>query len=242
MILKERLRGAVGRLLNREVAAYELKVPNDMTRVYGWIRRGDVVLVDGKLRISQLVKYATQSQWSHSALYVGNELLRRGGRLRERALANFGEFADRLIIEALNDEGVVAAPLEKYRSHNIRVCRPDSIDPGDLHRVIDSVLADLGKQYDGRNFFDLALALLSPVKFGPLKRQTIATCLGNCTELQVICSGMIAKAFRGVGYPIFPGIDVRHYSQVLPRDFDLSPNFEVIKFNSMARVHSTVGM
>jgi len=24
---------------------------------------------------------------------------------------------------------------------------------------------------------------------------------------------------------------MRHFSQILPRDFDLSPNFEIIKFN-----------
>jgi len=251
MTLKERLTRAVARYLNREVDAYELKVPNDMARLYPHIRKGDVVLVEGKLRISQLVKYATQSQWSHSALYVGNELLRRGGRLREQALANFGELADRLIIEALTDEGVVVAPLAKYRWHNIRVCRPYGIDPADLDRVIESVLADLGKQYDNRNFFDLALMLLSPIRFGPLKTRTIQTCLGNCTDLQVICSGMIAKAFQRVGYPILPQAHVdnlenekfldadryvvpltmRHYSQILPRDFDLSPNFQVITFN-----------
>src|SRR2546425_8863109 len=26
-----------------------------------------------------------------------------------------------------------------------------------------------------------------PTKFGPLRRRTIETCLGNCTDLQVIC-------------------------------------------------------
>lgn|SRR5574341_1209723 len=76
--LDGRLRRAVARLLKRRVASYELKVPSDMARLYRHIRRGDVVLVGGELRISQLVKYATQSQWSHSALYVGDELLRRG--------------------------------------------------------------------------------------------------------------------------------------------------------------------
>lgn len=249
--LKERLRRATARLLNRPVANYELKVPNNMARLYKHIRKGDVVLVEGELRISQLVKYATQSRWSHSALYVGDELLRRGGNLREQALASFGELADRLIVEALTDEGVIASPLAKYRWHNIRVCRPYRIDPADLDRVIDSVLADLGKQYDRRNFFDLALMLLSPVKFGPLKTRTRQTCLGNCTDLQVICSGMIAKAFQRVGYPVLPKIEVgnpkeekllgadpyrfpltmRHYSQILPVDFDLSPNFQIIKFN-----------
>jgi hypothetical protein len=61
---------------------------------------------------------------------------------------------------------------------------------------------------------------------------------------------MIAQAFQGVGYPIIPavipksanaayddhnpyggGLLMRHYSQIIPRDFDLSPNFEIIKFN-----------
>lgn len=249
--LKEWLKQAVARRLNREAAAYEVKVPNNLERLYRHIRKGDVVLVEGMLRISQLIKYTTQSQWSHCALYIGDELLRRGGRLRDEALAKSGELADRLLVEALTDEGVVASPLAKYRWHNIRVCRPFKIDPADLDHVIDSVIRDLGKQYDSRNFLDLTLMLLSPVKFGPLKTRTIQTCLGNCTDHQVICSGMIAQAFQRVRYPILPVVDVgdppdeklleatpysypltmRHYSQILPRDFDLSPNFQVIKFN-----------
>lgn len=249
--LKQWLKRAVARRLNRELAGYDIKVLNNMERLYKHIRKGDVVLVEGILRISQLIKYTTQSPWSHCALYVGDELLRRGGRLRERALALFGDDADHLVIEALTDKGVVATPLAKYRWHNIRVCRPFKIDPVDLDRVIDSAIADLGKEYDNRNFLELTLLLLCPVKVGPLKNWTIQTCLGNCTEHQVICSGMIAQAFQRVGYPILPVVDVgdppdeklleappygypltmRHYSQILPRDFDLSPNFQIIKFN-----------
>jgi hypothetical protein len=41
---------------------------------------------------------------------------------------------------------------------------------------------------------------------------------------------MIAKAFDRVGYPIFPRTP--HYSQILPRDFDLSPSFRVMKLNT----------
>ncbi len=254
--LRERMLQAVGRRLNREVDGYELKVPYSMAQVYEQVCKGDVALVEGRLRISQLIKYATQSQWSHSALYVGDELLRRGGRLREAALANFGPLADRLLIEALTDEGVIAVPVTKYRSHNIRICRPAGIDAANLERVIDSVMADLGKQYDDRNLVHLALMLLSPVQFGQLKSRTIQSCLGNCTDFQVICSGMIAKAFQQVGYPILPQIDVappgdgkasddesyrltmRHYSQILPRDFDLSPNFQIVKLEVGGHVPS----
>jgi hypothetical protein len=251
-MLNDCLRRTVSRALTERIAGYELKVPSDMTRVYQYIQRGDVVLVEGELRISQLVKYATQSPWSHSAFYVGDEMLRRGGRFREQAVAHFGELADRLLVEALTHEGVVVAPLAKYESHNIRICRPYGIRPADLDKVIDSVIADLGKRYDNRNFLDLTLMLLSPIKFGPLRRRTIETCLGNCTDLQVICSGMIAKAFHRVGYPILPELDIgeredgkpaethsapyrsprRHYSQIVPRDFDLSPNFEIVKLGT----------
>jgi hypothetical protein len=44
----------------------------------------------------------------------------------------------------------VAVPLAKYESHNLRIYRPCGIRPNDLHQVIDSVLADLGKPYDRR--------------------------------------------------------------------------------------------
>ena len=245
LALEERLWRAAGGLLNREVPGYELKAFNDMPRLYHVIRKGDVVLLEGRLRISQFIKFATQSPWTHSAVYVGDELLRRGGRLREQAEIKFGEHADRLIVEALTGEGVIAASLEKYQAHNMRVCRPYGIDPADLARVIEYVLADLGKQYDDRNLLDLALILLSPIDFGFLKTRTGQTCLGGCTDRQVICSGMIAKAFQQVGYPVRPDITlggphgasvgsavVRHYSQILPRDFDLSPNFEVINVNA----------
>ena len=105
------------------------------------------------------------------------------------------EDADPLLIEALTDKGVVATPLAKYRWHNIRVCQPLKIDLADLDRVINSVIADLSKEYDNRNFFELTLLLLCPVRFGPMKTWTIQTCLGNCTEHQVICLGMIAQVF-----------------------------------------------
>jgi hypothetical protein len=225
--LDHRLRQAISGFLNRRVSTYELKIPNDMAQLYRHIRKGDVVLVEGELRISQLVKYVTQSQWSHCALYVGDELLRRGGRLREQALATFGEQADRLLIEALTGEGVITAPLVKYREHNLRLCRPASLHPAALAEVVDSVVRDLGKQYDARNFVELAMLLLAPARLGPLKTWTARTCLGACTDRRVICSGMIARAFQQVGYSILP--ERHHYSQILPRDFDLSPNFQIIK-------------
>lgn len=230
--LKRWLWQALTRFLDQPVADYELKVPNPMPRLYRELRKGDVVLVDGERRLSRLVKCVTQSQWSHCALYVGDELLRRGERFRKDALARFGRLADTLVVEALIDEGVVAVPLAKYQGHNLRICRGRGIAQADLDRVIDTVIGDLGKRYDVRNFVDLAVALLSPLKTSRLAVPTPEACVGGCTDLAVICSAMIARAFHGVGYPILPPtVASRHHSQILPRDFDLSPHFDIVKFD-----------
>ncbi len=232
--LTARLGQAATRFLNQDAAGYELMAPGDMARLYGGIRKGDVLLVEGRTRIGQLIQYTTRSPWSHCALYVGDELLHRGGRLREQALARFGARAERLLIEALVEEGVVAVPVDKYADHNVRLCRASRIKPAALGQVVDSVLADLGKQYDSRNLLDLALLLLSPIRLGFLKTRTAATCLGHCTEREVICSGMVAKAFQRAGYSVspqtVPPAGTRHHSQILPRDFDLSPNFHAVTF------------
>ena len=214
-------------LLNHDVSEYQLTAPNDMAGLYWELRAGDVILVEGRLRVSALVKYVTQSSWSHVAIWIGDALLRRDALTRERALAAFGDAANRLIVEALSGEGVVTSPLDKYTSHNLRICRPDGLSPAQIERVIDAVLEDVGKPYDARNFFDLGLRLVSPLRFGSLRNRDPEACVGACTEREVTCSSMLAKAFARVGYPIRPSAS--HHSQITPKDFDLSPHFRVIK-------------
>lgn len=111
------------------------------------------------------------------------------------------------------------------------------------------MVGNLGYRYDHENLVDLALLAL-PSSINPFKKQTIKACLGGCTEYKVICSGMIANAFQAVGYPIVPALRpasgtgshmanapygsrlvMRHHSQIVPKDFDLSPNFEIVKYN-----------
>ena len=71
---------------------------------------------------------------------------------------------------------------------------------------------------------------------------------GSGEPTQVICSTLIAQAFQSVHYPILPDVEklaefdprkarhtvreilhIRHYSLFAPRDFDLSPYFDIIK-------------
>ena len=243
------LRDMIFRRLEAPRRNYEKTMINNMDNLYRVIRKGDIILVEGSSEISRMIKLLTQSSWSHSAIYVGDELLLNGDAPRESIVKEFGNDARHMLVEAFTGTGVTAAPLRKYENFNIRVCRPYGIHLQDIDLVVSDVIGNLGKQYDHRNILDLGLMLLPPV-LNPFKKRTIHACLGNCNEFQVICSGMIARAFQRVGYPIIPALGpiskdasnkqhnpygasliMRHYSQIMPKHFDISPNFQIIKFN-----------
>ena len=230
--------------------SYEKRIINKMENLYKEIQTGDVLLVEGRSELSRIIQLLTKSSWSHAALYVGDRLKDPDDERLKNKL-NSVEDTDRqhMLIEADAGNGVIAVPLNKYKDYNIRICRPFGISGQDLKAVVDDVVDNLGKHYDHENLLDLALLLL-PSFLNPFKKRTIQACLGGCTEYKVICSGMIAMAFQKVGYPIVPTLlpasDVdnrrindpygsrlimRHYSQIVPRDFDLSPNFEIVKYN-----------
>jgi hypothetical protein len=76
------------------------------------LRPGDILLIEGNTRLSAIIKFLTQSTWSHAALYVGE----RPGD----ALPN-GE--PKVLLEAEVDTGVTTVPLSKYAHFNTRICR-----------------------------------------------------------------------------------------------------------------------
>jgi hypothetical protein len=198
------------------------------------LQPADVVLVEGNRRISGAIKYLTQSTWSHAALYVGE-----GSVIDDKALPS--EF-----IEADTEHGVRAFASEELAGLHLRICRPIGLSSEDARRVIDYVRARLGDRYDLKNVFDLARYLLpTPPVPGPWRRRMLA--LGSGDPTRAICSTLIAQAFQSVGFPILPVIDIeaadaadcrdctreiyhiRHHSLFVPRDFDVSPYFAVIK-------------
>ncbi len=244
----------IGRYLLRRLElplpSYEQRIINNMQNLYREIQPGDVLLVEGRSKLSQIIQIITKSAWSHAAIYVANRLDHSTDDGVQSILKGLDE-TDRqhMLIEADAANGVIVVPLNKYKDHNIRICRPFGISPQDLTAVIKDTVGNLGNYYDHENLTDLVLLLLPPF-LNPFKKRTIQACLGGCTEYKVICSGMIANAFQKVGYPIVPALlpstDVdnnqindpygsklimRHYSQIVPRDFDLSPNFEIVKYN-----------
>src|SRR5581483_7363187 len=88
--------------LQTEVPGYEPFTPSDPDYLRSLITPGDVLLVEGNSRISGIIKYLTQSTWSHAALYVGPV---------DGAREPDGE--PHVLIEAYVGDGVITAPLSK---------------------------------------------------------------------------------------------------------------------------------
>ena len=242
--------------------AYEQRVWNDPHALRRSIGKGDVVLVEGDNRISVVIKYLTQSSWSHAALYIGDELLRQGGEVAERTRREFGADSEFLVVEAV-PRGVEVAPLAKYIDYNLRIVRPHRLRPEHLKQILDDAIKAVGWQYDLRNVLDL-LRYLLPVHVVPLRFRRDALHFGSGQPTEVICSSLLGRLFDRVGFPVLPQIDfpdtdpdgqrvgllgrvlghesehftglfrMRHPTLLTPRDFDLSPYFEVVKFNAIA--------
>ncbi|HLO68673.1 MAG TPA: YiiX/YebB-like N1pC/P60 family cysteine hydrolase [Holophaga sp.] len=236
MFLNDLLTRAMVEYLTGRVSHYQRRIPNDLDILKERLRPGDVLLVEGDSRISQVIKYLTQSSWSHATIYVGDALLRWGGPHAERALDAFGPDAAHLLVESDLKEGVIVVPVSKYLESNIRVCRPQGLRPGSLDRVMAELFEHLGVRYDQRNILDLARYLL-PFHLLPRRLRPRSLYLGSSTSREVICSALIAKAFYRAGLSIQPPVSplrgggpaVRHPSYIMPRDFDLSGSFQILK-------------
>ena len=226
--------------LAEPIADYEPFFAPDPELLERCLLPGDVLLIEGNTRLSVIIKYLTQSTWSHAALYVGPD----------RLGAN-GEGEPLVLIEATAKVGVIASPLSDYARFNTRICRPVRVSDADRRVIIDHALADLGKQYDVRQLVDLA-RYLWPYPPVPVSRRRRMLALASGDPTRAICSTMIAEAFHSIGYPILPrpGEEhaaiagkpyavapyvaselkhIREHGLYVPRDFDVSPYFDVVK-------------
>ena len=176
--IRSRITSWILEWLSQPLPHYERRVWNDPSALRRHIRKGDVLLVDGDTRVAQIIQYLTKSSWSHATLYIGDELVRRGGAAAEQAIARFGEEdARHLMVEAL-PEGVELAPVTKYIDYNIRLVRPHRLRPEDLKQILDDSIGALGLAYDVQNILDLARYLI-PVKIVPDRFRRTALHFGS---------------------------------------------------------------
>jgi hypothetical protein len=222
--------------LKTESSGYEPYTPSDPVTLRRALEPGDILLIEGNQRVSAVIKYLTQSTWSHAALYVGDALPEPDdGSERPR------------LIEVNLGEGCIAVPLSKYRTYNTRICRARGLTPEDRSEVVEFMIAKLGLKYDMKNIFDM-LRYFFPVPPIPVRWRRRLIAFGSGDPTRSICSTLIAEAYEGIRYPILPEITrapgrasaqsnysrqeilhIRHHSLYTPRDFDLSPYFEIVK-------------
>lgn len=199
------------------------------------LRPGDVLLVEGNTRISLAIKYLTQSTWSHAALFVGDALPRPACGAERPSF-----------IEANLRDGVRAVGMSQFAGLHTRICRPVGLSAPDVQQLVAHAIGCVGQQYDLRNVIDLARYLFpTPPVPAHWRRRLLA--LGSGDPSRAICSTLIAQAFQSLRYPVLPDVTrsggvepacehcqreilhIRHHSLYTPRDFDISPYFEVLK-------------
>jgi hypothetical protein len=208
--------------------------PTRLESLAAALQPGDVLLVEGRSRISTAIKYLTQSTWSHAALYVGA----LPAPWAPDSAPTPDPFSTHRLVEADVREGVRSVSLSFYASFPTRICRPVGLDTADRQALVSFVTARLGHQYDLRNVWDLARYLI-PTPPVPVRWRRQMLSLGSGDPTRAICSTLVAQAFQSIRYPILPDVAAdergserlrrRHHSLFTPRDFDVSPYFQIIK-------------
>ncbi len=234
----QKLREKIDNWLITEPPAKDI-MPYDFSRLKYELRPGDVLLIEGRSRISSVIRAITQSPWTHAMLYIGRLMDFEDEGIQQKIRTHIDVKNNvRLVVEDLMDKGTIITTLQSYRNHHIRVCRPIGITPSDLHLVIDYAIKSLGQPYNVRHLFDLTRFLLPwtilPRRWGSTLFRTTSG-----EPESGICSSLIAEAFSSVQFPILPfiktddenGIEIFQRNPYLftPKDFDYSPYFEIIK-------------
>jgi hypothetical protein len=204
-------------------------------QIVATLRKGDVLLVEGNTRFSTAIKFLTQSTWSHAALYVGDRM----GPPPE------GQEA-RVLCDVDVNDGVRLVPMSEFSHLHTRICRPVGLSEAEVDALVEYMVSRVGYSYDLKNVFDLVRYLVrTPPVPDRMKRRMIS--LGSGEPTKAICSTLLAQAFESISYPILPEVElsesdqlgakqaraeilhIRHYSLYVPRDFDTSPFFRIIK-------------
>ena len=215
-------------------------MPYDFNRLKYELRTGDVLLIEGRSRISRVISRITESPWTHAVLYIGR-LHDIDNEEIENIIHQHIDVKNnvRLVVEDLLDKGTIIEPLSSYRNHHIRICRPIGISPEDRDVVISYVVRALGQPYSVRQLLDLLRFLLP---WSILPRRWGSTLFRTSTgQLEPgVCSSLIAEAFSSVQFPVLPFVRPDHQAGVelfqrnpylfVPKDFDYSPYFEIIKY------------
>jgi len=220
--LEHYIRSYVIAKLHQQRYQYRLLYRNDMPTLKRALRPGDVILVEGERLMSDWIKVFSYHTWTHCAMWVGSTAVPRNVN------ADFVEPGGN-IVEAQMGRGVIMSNLDKYRDFNLRICRPVGLSRDCLRRAICIALEQIGAPYDEDNVAQI-------IHFSFSADSNPTSSVGRLEEGRFTCSSLLAMAFQTVDFPVIQFYDSTedryvsyHPTQVQPKDFDLSLNFQVIK-------------
>lgn len=228
---------ALAKYLSKNIDIRCAAPPSNPLHLQALLQPADVLLVEGNSRVSTAIKYLTQSTWSHAALFVGSA-----------ACAQAGAPEGHCFVEADMVQGVRTSGLERFAHLHTRICRPFGLSSQEQQQVVAYAISQIGQSYDLSNLVDLARYLL-PIPPVPTRWRAQMLQVGSGEPTRAICSTLIAKAFAEIRYPVLPrqqasddqsrdwrsrvvGLSVFTPIEdklIVPRDFDVSPYFEVVK-------------
>src|SRR5258708_8006543 len=123
--------------LQRPAEGYEPLTPSDPAALLATIKPGDILLIEGRTHIAGVIKYLTQSTWSHAALYVGPI---------EGQETSSGEPCE--LVESNLQAGIISVPLSTYFPFHTRICPPVSLSLQYLRALCLYLTAPIGLQHD----------------------------------------------------------------------------------------------
>lgn len=218
----------------------DMQAINNFDHMLRDLRPADVILFEGRTRVSEVIKIITLSPWTHAALYIGrlNEITNRNARALI-AQHYDGDPNEPLVIESLLGYGTIVNPLSNYINENLRICRPDGLSFDDQNKVVCFATEHIGMNYDVRQLLDLA-RFMFPYAILPRRWRSSLFQHNAGRPTNIVCSSMIARCFQSVNFPMLPIITSdkkdqlkfhkRNFRLFVPSDFDYSPYFTILKF------------
>lgn len=238
--LYQKLYDPIVKWLNDESKPRNLPM-SDFERLRYEIKQCDIILVEGRSRVSDVIKVITQSPWSHAALYIGRLHDIEDPVVRKKIKAFYdGQPDTQLIVESQLGLGTVIRPLHIYDRDHLRICRPKELSYQRAQDIIKFTTDRLGVDYDIRQILDLA-RFMFPWTFLPRswRSSLFKHNIGGVTK--TVCSTLIAEAFDSINYPILPLAQRKNIEGqthlfrknpklCTPSHFDYSPYFDIVKY------------
>jgi hypothetical protein len=222
-----RISGIVGRIrarivralvlyLAKPVSSFATLTSADLNALAAVLHRGDVLLSAGNTRCAVLVNRVTRSTWSHVSMYVGP----------------LDDGDDPLcVVEADIAGGVQAIRLSQLNARCVCVLRAVQLNDTDRNQLADSVVSQIGSEYDLGYAWTLARKFL--MRRWRARLGSVPATMGKGAT-RFICSSLIAQAFALIGHSILPTppvgqrVEAESHGHLTPADFERASSLAIV--------------